>query len=143
GALINVADIDQDGVRILPAPAPNLRDATRKATAISSPVVIRRRQMWPCKSVVCRIEMQTVSGSSAAAALASVGKAPSNPARPASFKKSRRVQDLYGGNIAGPPCARLTLDQCPAQSKCAQGTTASQPSCLDFGGCPNRRSLIA
>jgi hypothetical protein len=35
-----------------------------------------------------------VSGSSAAAALASVGKAPTNPARLAILKKSRRVQDL-------------------------------------------------
>jgi hypothetical protein len=40
-----------------------------------------------------------VSGSTAAAALASVGTTPSNPARPASFKKSRRVHDLYGGDI--------------------------------------------
>src|SRR6266480_1021439 len=43
--------------------------------------------------------MQTVSGSSAAAALASVGNALSSPARPASFKKSRRVQELYRGDI--------------------------------------------
>src|SRR5262249_16166891 len=73
--------------------------------------------MWPCKSVVCRIDMQTVSGSSAAAALASVGKAPSNPARPVSFRKSRRVQDVYGGDIAGPPCASLTVVQSPWQRK--------------------------
>jgi hypothetical protein len=52
--------------------------------------------MWPCKSVVCRIEMQTVSGSNAATALASVGNALSKPARLAIFKKSRRVQDLSG-----------------------------------------------
>jgi hypothetical protein len=42
---------------------------------------------WPCKSVVCRIEMQTVLGLSAAAALARVGSAPTNPAPPTSFKK--------------------------------------------------------
>jgi hypothetical protein len=40
--------------------------------------------------------MQIVSGALAAAALAIVGNALSNPACPASFKKSRRVQDLYG-----------------------------------------------
>ena len=43
--------------------------------------------------------MQTVSGSTAAAALASVGNALSNPARPATFKKSRRDHDLYWGDI--------------------------------------------
>jgi len=43
---------------------------------------------------VCRIEMHAMSGSSAADALANVGNALSNPARPASFKKSRRVQEM-------------------------------------------------
>src|SRR5206468_228332 len=50
--------------------------------------------------VVCRMEMHIVSGSSAAAALASVGNALTNPAWPASFKKSRRVQNLSRCNIA-------------------------------------------
>jgi hypothetical protein len=47
GALINVADIDKDRVWILPAPTPNLRNATRKAAAISSSVVIKCRQNVP------------------------------------------------------------------------------------------------
>src|SRR5262249_34788655 len=44
GALINVSDIDEDRVRILLTPVPNLRDATRQATTINCPVVIRCRQ---------------------------------------------------------------------------------------------------
>src|SRR6185436_18080345 len=91
--------------------------------------------MWPCKSVVCRIEMQTVSGSSAAAALASVGKAPSNPARPASFKKSRRVQDLYGGDIAVWPADRLIVNQCQFQWK-----REGRRSARSGGGLPAHRS---
>ena len=38
--LIDVADIDQDRVRILPPPSADLRDATRQTAAISSSVVI-------------------------------------------------------------------------------------------------------
>src|SRR3989440_8538169 len=117
--------------------------------------------MWPCKSVVCRIEMQTVSGSSAAAALASVGKAPSNPVRPASFRKSRRVQDLYGGDIASSPCASLTVNQSSLQLKrradAAQRkrrvrqppnlkATAGKPSFLDHsvtrGNCLRHNSAV-
>src|SRR5215475_14070956 len=89
--------------------------------------------MWPCKSVVCKIEMQTVSGSSPAATLASVGKAPSNPARPVSFKKSRRVQDLYGGDIAVWPADRLIVNQCQFQWKRWANAAKS-------GGLPARRS---
>jgi hypothetical protein len=44
GALINVADIDQDRVWILPPPSADLRDATSQPTAISSSVVVRCRQ---------------------------------------------------------------------------------------------------
>jgi hypothetical protein len=44
GALINVADIDEDRVRVLPPPSADLRDATRKTAAISSSVVIKCRQ---------------------------------------------------------------------------------------------------
>jgi hypothetical protein len=44
--------------------------------------------------------MQTVSGFSAAVALASVGTALTSPARLASFKNSRRLQDLSASNIA-------------------------------------------
>jgi hypothetical protein len=40
-ALIDVADIDQDGIRILPSPLADLRDATRKTAPISGSVVIR------------------------------------------------------------------------------------------------------
>src|SRR3954467_9406771 len=43
-ALIDVADIDQNRVRILPTPSPDLRDATRQTAAIRSSVVIRSRQ---------------------------------------------------------------------------------------------------
>ena len=50
--------------------------------------------------VVCRIETQTVSDSTAAAARTSVGNALTNPAWPTSFKKSRRVQNRSGCNIA-------------------------------------------
>src|SRR4029453_6016100 len=56
--------------------------------------------MWPCRSVVCRIEMQTVSELSAAAARVRVGIALSNPARPANFKNFRRLQNLSGWSIA-------------------------------------------
>ena len=48
--------------------------------------------------------MQTVSELSAVAALARVGTALRTPARPASFKKSRRVQNLSRCNIALLPC---------------------------------------
>src|SRR5215472_8063028 len=100
--------------------------------------------MWPCKSVVWRIEMQTVSASSAAAALGNVGKAPSNPARPASFKKSRRVQDRCGRDIAGWASAdRLIVNESQFQHKKRQGTTASQPSASDLDACLGRHSLIA
>jgi len=44
--------------------------------------------------------MQTVSGLSAAEALASVGTVLSSPACPASFKNSRRVQGLSASLIA-------------------------------------------
>src|SRR5262245_35406307 len=44
GALINVADINQDRVSILPLPSTNLRDATSQAAAISGSVVIGRGQ---------------------------------------------------------------------------------------------------
>src|SRR4029077_3449077 len=43
-ALIDVADVDQDRVRILPTPSADLRDATRQTATISSSVVIRCRQ---------------------------------------------------------------------------------------------------
>ena len=78
--------------------------------------------------------MQTVSGSSEAAALASVGKAPSNPARPASFKKSRRVQDLYAGDIAVWPADRLIVNQCQFQWK-SEGRRSARS-----GGLPVRHS---
>src|SRR4029077_12650499 len=43
-ALIDIADIDQDRVRILPPPSADLRDATRQTAAISGSVVIKCRQ---------------------------------------------------------------------------------------------------
>jgi len=55
--------------------------------------------MWPCKSVVCRIEIQILSESTSAAAFARVGTALSSPASPTSFKKSRLVQSLSESNI--------------------------------------------
>ena len=44
GALIHVADVDQNRVWILPSPVPNLRHATRQPAAIRISVVIRGRQ---------------------------------------------------------------------------------------------------
>jgi len=44
GSLINVADVDQDRVLILPAPAPDLGCAARKATQICIPSIIGRGQ---------------------------------------------------------------------------------------------------
>ena len=44
GALINVTDVDQDRISILPAPASNLRDAARKAPEVRVSRVIARRQ---------------------------------------------------------------------------------------------------
>ena len=43
-ALIDIADVDQDRVRILPPPSADLRDAARQTATISSSVVIRCRQ---------------------------------------------------------------------------------------------------
>src|SRR6266508_1464620 len=43
-SLIHVADIDQDRVRILLLPTPDLRDATRQSTAVWISVVIGSRQ---------------------------------------------------------------------------------------------------
>ena len=40
GALIHVADIDQDRVRIFTAPPPDLRRATRQSAAIRVSVVV-------------------------------------------------------------------------------------------------------
>jgi hypothetical protein len=47
GALINVADVNQDRISILPAPAPNLGDATREPAEISVSLVIARGQNVP------------------------------------------------------------------------------------------------
>ena len=44
GALIHVADVDQNRVPILPPPASNLRNATRKPATIGVSVVIGGRQ---------------------------------------------------------------------------------------------------
>src|SRR5947199_5787458 len=44
GALIDVADVDQNRVWILSPPAPDLSDATRHPTAIGISIVIRRRR---------------------------------------------------------------------------------------------------
>ena len=44
GSLVNVADINQDRIPILPAPAPNLGDATREATEVRISCVITRGQ---------------------------------------------------------------------------------------------------
>src|SRR4029077_4532277 len=53
-ALIDIADIDQDRVRILPPPSADLRDATRQTAAISSSVVIRCRQNMAMQ--ICRVQ---------------------------------------------------------------------------------------
>ena len=74
--------------------------------------------------------MQTVSGSSSAAAQASVGNALSNPARPASFKKSRRVQNPSGCNIVLGgvktyyPCAGYHLNENAAARQVDQMTVS-------------------
>src|SRR5215475_9267560 len=73
--------------------------------------------MWPCKSVVCRIEIKTASGLSAAVALASVGTVLSNPAWPASFKNSRRVQTLFERNIAATSSPNDTQESVGASKK--------------------------
>ena len=44
GSLVNVADVNQDRIPILPAPAPNLGDATREATEARISCVITRGQ---------------------------------------------------------------------------------------------------
>jgi len=44
GPLINVADVDQERISILPAPAPNLGDATREAAEVRISCVIARGQ---------------------------------------------------------------------------------------------------
>ena len=46
-ALINVADVDQDRIPILPSPAPNLGDATREAAEVRVSCVIARGQNVP------------------------------------------------------------------------------------------------
>src|SRR5262249_48685444 len=69
------------------------------------------------KSVVCRIEIQTVLGLSAAAPLASVGTVLSSPAWPASFKNSRRVQTLFERNIAATSSPNHTQESVGASKK--------------------------
>ncbi len=44
GPLINVADVNQDRIPILPAPAPNLGDATREPAEVRISCVIARGQ---------------------------------------------------------------------------------------------------
>jgi hypothetical protein len=43
-ALVNVADVNQDRIPILPAPPPNLGDATREAAEVRISCVITRGQ---------------------------------------------------------------------------------------------------
>jgi hypothetical protein len=51
--------------------------------------------MWPCKSVVCRIEIRTVSSSlDRVAARVIVGAAQNKPARPTVLRNARRVGEL-------------------------------------------------
>ena len=100
-ALIHVADIDQDRVGIFLPPAFDLCRAARQSAAIWNSIIIETSGEYGRANPSCAgSRHKPCRDSSAAAALASVGTALTSPARPTSFRKSRRPQTLSCRSIA-------------------------------------------